>query len=195
MPPSVTGRAEDPRRLCGRPYRGRLCYRKRTERAIENEEGGVPEDGERFQRRARAWLEENAPRYGWVSEERGRRRDEDEKETLRRAKECQALLFDNGFAGLSWPTEYGGQGLGIREQIAFNVASLDYDLPLGPYIIGPGMCGPTILAVARRSRSSATSGRCCGARRCGVSSSPNPAPAPTSRGSLPAPCPTVTSGS
>jgi alkylation response protein AidB-like acyl-CoA dehydrogenase len=100
-----------------------------------------------FERGARAWLAEHAPRHGWERGARRRRRDGDEDEILASAKECQALLFDAGYAGLSWPTEYGGQGLGIREQIAFNIASLDYDLPLGPYIIGLGMCGPTILAV------------------------------------------------
>ena len=105
-------------------------------------------DLEALRERARSWLAEQTPRHGWVRTGRGARRgDTNDAEGIARAKQCQKLLFENGFAGISWPTEYGGQGLGIREQIAFNVESTAYDLPLGPYIVGLGMCGPTILAV------------------------------------------------
>jgi len=102
---------------------------------------------EEFRARARGWLATEALRRGWVRPDDGRRRRGRSESDVARAKECQRLLFENGFAGISWPVEYGGQGLGIREQIAFNVESLAYDLPLGMYIIGLGMCGPTILAV------------------------------------------------
>jgi alkylation response protein AidB-like acyl-CoA dehydrogenase len=66
---------------------------------------------------------------------------------LARARACQALLYEAGFAGLSWPREWGGQGRSNREQVVFNEESQPYDLPLIPYTIGLGMCGPTILAV------------------------------------------------
>jgi alkylation response protein AidB-like acyl-CoA dehydrogenase len=102
---------------------------------------------EEFRQRARDWLAMEAPRRGWVRNEPGRVRRSGQAAEVARARECQRLLFEGGFAGISWPPEYGGQGLGIREQIAFNVESLEYELPLGLYIIGLGMCGPTILAV------------------------------------------------
>ena len=102
---------------------------------------------EGFRERARDWLAREAPRHGWVKPAGGSRDRTERGSDVARAKECQRALFDGGFAGISWPAEYGGQGLGIREQIAFNAESLDYDLPLGLYIIGLGMCGPTILAV------------------------------------------------
>jgi alkylation response protein AidB-like acyl-CoA dehydrogenase len=101
---------------------------------------------EEFRDRAHAWLARAAPEHGWMKNEAGRRRVSDASDVAR-AKECQRLLYENGFAGISWPAEYGGQSLGLREQIAFNVASLQYDLPLSLYTIGLGMCGPTILAV------------------------------------------------
>ena len=104
---------------------------------------------EEFRARARTWLAQEAPEHGWLRS--GRRRRAESAADVARAKECQRLLFENGFAGISWPPEYGGQGRGIREQIAFNVESLDYELPLGIYIIGLGMCGPTILDLMHSS--------------------------------------------
>jgi alkylation response protein AidB-like acyl-CoA dehydrogenase len=66
---------------------------------------------------------------------------------LERSRTCQRLLYEAGFAGIAWPTEFGGQGLSIKEQIAFNAEAVGYELPLGPFTVGLGMCGPTLLAV------------------------------------------------
>jgi alkylation response protein AidB-like acyl-CoA dehydrogenase len=60
-------------------------------------------------------------------------------------KAFQAKLYDAGFAGITWPREYGGQGLTNAEQIAFSAESRGYVLPVGAFVIGLGMPGPTIL--------------------------------------------------
>jgi alkylation response protein AidB-like acyl-CoA dehydrogenase len=101
---------------------------------------------EDFRARARAWLEANAPRRGSAD-------DEAEAETrgqdavIAEQKAFQAKLYDAGFAGLTWPKEYGGQGLGSAEQIAWSQESRDYDLPTGVFFIGLSMPGNTILEV------------------------------------------------
>ena len=101
---------------------------------------------EDFRARARAWLEANAPRRGSAD-------DEAEAETrgqdavIAEQKAFQAKLYDAGFAGLTWPEEYGGQGLGSAEQIAWSQESRDYDLPTGVFFIGLSMPGNTILEV------------------------------------------------
>jgi alkylation response protein AidB-like acyl-CoA dehydrogenase len=77
---------------------------------------------------------------------RGQHVDVDEGERLARARTCQRLLHDNGFAGIDWPVEHGGQGLGTKEVVAFNQEASHYDLPITPFVIGLGMCGPTIIA-------------------------------------------------
>ena len=108
-----------------------------------------------FRQRVRDWLAAEAPARGWLRDEsrsasavRPKAGDADAiARYLARARECQQALYDAGFAGISWPTEYGGQGLTNREQVVFNEESQDYDLPLIPYTIGLGMCGPTVLAV------------------------------------------------
>jgi alkylation response protein AidB-like acyl-CoA dehydrogenase len=92
-----------------------------------------------FRNRARAWLAENAPRRGSADEESASRAD------LAGQKEFQAKLFDAGFVGLTWPREYGGQGLTNAEQIAWGQEARSYVLPVGVFFIGIGMPGPTIL--------------------------------------------------
>jgi alkylation response protein AidB-like acyl-CoA dehydrogenase len=66
-------------------------------------------------------------------------------EYLRVAKEYQAALFAAGFAGITWPREVGGQGLGQAEQQVFAEEAAELDLPTYPLLIGMGMCGPTLV--------------------------------------------------
>ena len=92
-----------------------------------------------FRNRARAWLEQNAPsRGGGESGEPGRA-------DIAAQQAFQAKLYDAGLAGITWPKEYGGQGLTNAEQIAFTQVARDFALPVGAFVIGLGMPGPTIL--------------------------------------------------
>ena len=65
---------------------------------------------------------------------------------LARNRRCLTLLHEAGLGAISWPTEYGGQGLTHRHQVIFNHEVAGYSLPLGMFIIGHGMCAPTLLA-------------------------------------------------
>ncbi len=93
-----------------------------------------------FRARARAWLAGNAPR---------RASGEDDGEsgqiTIADQKAFQAKLYDAGFAGITWPKAYGGQGLTGAEQMAWSQESRDYDLPNGAFFIGLSMPGNTLL--------------------------------------------------
>lgn len=84
-----------------------------------------------FRTRARDWLTANVPA--------------EDSDDLAAAKRFQAALHEAGFAGITWPTAYGGQGLGEAAQLAFNDVAKDFDLPVRPFIIGVGMCGPTLV--------------------------------------------------
>jgi alkylation response protein AidB-like acyl-CoA dehydrogenase len=92
-----------------------------------------------FRNRARAWLEEHAPRRGDGEAAEPGRAD------IPAQKAFQARLYDAGFAGITWPREYGGQGLTNAEQIAFSAEAREFALPTGAFLIGLGMPGPTIL--------------------------------------------------
>lgn len=61
-------------------------------------------------------------------------------------KSYQAKLFDAGLAGLTWPVEYGGQGLGAVYQRVFNEEAAEFEVTSRIVGIGLGMCGPAILA-------------------------------------------------
>jgi len=84
-----------------------------------------------FRARAGAWLAEHAPRAPITD--------------LGEARAFQARLHDAGFAGITWPAAYGGQGLTPAEQRAFAEEAAAYELPGDPFLIGMGMVGPTIL--------------------------------------------------
>ncbi|NGP04980.1 acyl-CoA dehydrogenase [Rhodococcus sp. 14C212] len=66
----------------------------------------------------------------------------DRVEALRRT---QAVLFDGGLIGLTWPSEYGGGG-GTNAQQAVVNEELHRARIAGPIgHVGLGMCGPTVL--------------------------------------------------
>ena len=70
-----------------------------------------------------------------------------EQRALQEARDFQRALYQAGFAGITWPTECGGQGLSLEHQIAFDDAAAAFHLPTsGVFTIGHGMCGPTLLA-------------------------------------------------
>ena len=105
-----------------------------------------------YRQQVRAWLAEQAPAQGWLPSEPAALAADSEDgartaaDTLARARRAQAALFEAGYTGISWPPEYGGQGLSNREQVVFNQESEQYDLPVFPFLIGLGMCGPTVLS-------------------------------------------------
>ncbi len=102
---------------------------------------------EEFRARARAWLTANAPRRAAGEDDEG-----SGQSTLAEQKAFQAKLHDAGFAGITWPKEYGGQGLTSAEQIAWSQESRDYDLPTGAFFIGISMPGNTILEVGSEAQ-------------------------------------------
>ncbi len=97
-----------------------------------------------FRARARAWLEANAPHRA-ASDEEAEADTRGRAVVLAEQKAFQARLFDAGFAGITWPKEYGGQGLGSAEQIIWSQESRDYDLPTGAFFIGISMPGNTLV--------------------------------------------------
>ncbi|MEV4182286.1 acyl-CoA dehydrogenase family protein [Streptosporangium canum] len=94
-------------------------------------------DLEEYRRRARSWLEANARRS----------RDEDDPgaDGVATAKAFMADLYDAGYSGISWPAEWGGQGLSQAEERAFAEEAKDFTLPTYVFSIGLGMCGPTLV--------------------------------------------------
>ncbi len=106
-------------------------------------------DTDDFRQQAREWLAANAPRRGTPEAEAAGRPNaamgsEAERRSIEAAKAFQAKLHDAGFAGITYPKEYGGQGLTRQHQNAFNAEAVGYVLPTFALYIGHGMCLPTI---------------------------------------------------
>ena len=70
-------------------------------------------------------------------------------EALQRAKDWQAHKADAGFAGITWPKEWGGRGGTPLQQVIYNQEESEYTVPRGVFEIGLGMCIPTMMAYAR----------------------------------------------
>jgi alkylation response protein AidB-like acyl-CoA dehydrogenase len=91
-----------------------------------------------FAAEARAFLASILPRKG------GEPMDNAEP-GLRRARGYQARLAEGGYAGISWPVEYGGRGLPERYERIFRREASAFQTPPLSLEIGLGMCGPTVL--------------------------------------------------
>ena len=96
-----------------------------------------------FRAEARAFLSANATLKTEMDP-----RKETEADHILRARAWQKLKSDNGWACLSWPKEYGGRAASSMELIIWGQEESQYDVPVGPYAIGLGMCGPTMIAYA-----------------------------------------------
>ncbi len=95
----------------------------------------------RFRDELRQWLSDNLP-IGWgvtVHEPK----DEDERARFRLGWERQ--LFDGGWSGLDWPTQYGGRGATLIEQAIFSEEMARAGAPDGLNIIGRNLVGPTLM--------------------------------------------------
>jgi alkylation response protein AidB-like acyl-CoA dehydrogenase len=102
----------------------------------------TPEQAQ-YREQVRAWLEEHGSEAPVLRGE-GALRDEDEIVAARR--EWQRKLAEAGLAGITWPKEFGGQGLGPIEQVIANQEIARAGVPGILDVIGVGMLGPTIIA-------------------------------------------------
>jgi alkylation response protein AidB-like acyl-CoA dehydrogenase len=95
-----------------------------------------------FRAKVRGWLEEHkdeAPANPGASQV-----DRDDEIAERRA--WQAKLTEGGLNGVTWPAEFGGQGLGPLHQVVVGQEISAAGVPGILDVIGVGMLGPTIIA-------------------------------------------------
>lgn len=96
------------------------------------------EDLETFRARARRWIRSSLPRASEVPALHGGAR-------VKRAQQVQTLIFDAGFAGITWPKRFGGQELTPAHMHAFIDELSGFENPYRMLSVSLGVVGPTIL--------------------------------------------------
>jgi len=96
-----------------------------------------------------AWMDRHAP----LVEEDHRRFDpfrdtskEGERAHLAASRRWQKMLYEGRWAGLTWPTLYGGRGLTSHHQGILNQEMARYHVTVGAFAVSIGMVGPTLIA-------------------------------------------------
>ncbi|WP_262058872.1 acyl-CoA dehydrogenase family protein [Streptomyces sp. STR69] len=97
-------------------------------------DGETDETDEQFRARLRAFLTEHHPG----------RRPKDPVERVAWQKKWLATLYDAGYAGPSWPREYGGMDLSFARQVSYQEEYARARVP-GPLGTGLGIAAPTLI--------------------------------------------------
>jgi alkylation response protein AidB-like acyl-CoA dehydrogenase len=102
---------------------------------------GRQHDRGEYETRVRIWFEENARTTKSLAPIDRRMSDE----RIVRARAFHRLLADSGLAGVTWPSEHGGQGLGPAEAYFFTRASEGFDAYSDVATISHGIVGPLLI--------------------------------------------------
>jgi alkylation response protein AidB-like acyl-CoA dehydrogenase len=95
-----------------------------------------------FRQEVRAWLAANVP-----ADLRGRgfASSRADLEAVRRLRDWQRTLYKAGYVGMDWPTEYGGRGASLVEQVMFYEEMSRAQAPQPLNRSGLSMLGPTLM--------------------------------------------------
>ncbi|GAA0562871.1 acyl-CoA dehydrogenase family protein [Actinomadura livida] len=111
-----------------------------------------PFDGDHaraFRGELRQWFADNLP-AGWGTERFAPHADEDAE--VRFLRGWQRTLYDGGWAGISWPAEYGGRGATLLEQAVFVEERDRVKAPFDIGIVGTQMVGPMLITFGTREQ-------------------------------------------
>jgi alkylation response protein AidB-like acyl-CoA dehydrogenase len=104
----------------------------------------TPQQAE-YRTQVRGWLEKHSSEAPAV-QTRAAEGEREEAGYIAARRVWQGKLAEGGLAGVTWPKEYGGQGLGPIEQVICNQEIARARVPGILDAIGVGMLGPTIIA-------------------------------------------------
>jgi alkylation response protein AidB-like acyl-CoA dehydrogenase len=102
---------------------------------------------QQFRDEFRAWLASNVP-----AEWEGSTNSEDRLDYLRYLRDWQRKLYNGGWAGISWPQQYGGRGVSLMEQAIFQEELARVSAPQLIGTIGLSLVGPTIIAMGTEAQ-------------------------------------------
>jgi alkylation response protein AidB-like acyl-CoA dehydrogenase len=94
-----------------------------------------------FRDEVRGWLHANV-QQDWTQH----RTEDDMRERFAFLRAWQKRVYEAGWAGISWPKEYGGRGATLLEQVIFTEEMARAGAPPLANVLGLGLIGPTIIA-------------------------------------------------
>lgn len=103
-----------------------------------------------FRAEVRAWIDANAPKHLKPHLERSGfgNTNTGPFDGLAEAKAWQKKKADAGWACLTWPKEFGGRGASPIQNVIWSQEEGVYGRLSGLFIIGQGMCAPTLMGYA-----------------------------------------------
>jgi alkylation response protein AidB-like acyl-CoA dehydrogenase len=107
---------------------------------VQSVDLNYPPEAEEFREVIAGWLRDNLPE-GWG--EPGFVLTPEERKAFN--EKWTAKLFDGGWICASWPTEYGGKGLTLLQQVVLTEEFARAGAPLRADFFGDTLVGPTLL--------------------------------------------------
>ncbi|MEI6439570.1 MAG: acyl-CoA dehydrogenase family protein [Alphaproteobacteria bacterium] len=104
-----------------------------------------------YRAQVKTWLEANAPKAHVGSDPEG-------SDSLADSRAWQAKKAAAGYACITWPKEWGGQGGTPLQSVIFGQEEANYPIPGNPFQIGLGMCVPTVMNFADEATKARFSG-------------------------------------
>jgi len=101
----------------------------------------MSDDLHEYRLRLRAWLADNVERYEGEDPDLGA---DISPERVAKARGIQAKLYDAGYAGFTFPKEYGGQGLTLDHERVYLEEIVGYDVPTRLFGVSINILGATV---------------------------------------------------
>ncbi len=99
-----------------------------------------------FRADARTWLEAHATRRDPSSRHRPATTDAEQDAHAQSCRAWQRVLFDGGWAGLTWPRQFGGRGGKPWQASIFAEEQARFEVSTGIFSVAHGMVAPTLMA-------------------------------------------------
>ncbi|MCU1397224.1 MAG: Acyl-CoA dehydrogenase [Acidimicrobiales bacterium] len=107
--------------------------------------GDSPEEAA-FRLEARTWLEQHAQRRDASVRHRPASNDAEQDLHAKACQEWQRVLYAGGWAGLTWPKQFGGRGGKPWQAAIFAEEQSKFDVSTGVFSVAHGMVAPTLMA-------------------------------------------------
>jgi alkylation response protein AidB-like acyl-CoA dehydrogenase len=98
-----------------------------------------------YRLRARVWLADNVPLLHGDDPGGAADASDERMERLEEFKALQQKLYEAGYAGITFPVEYGGQGLTLDHERIFAEEAAAYDMPPTNFRVSINILGATLV--------------------------------------------------